>query len=171
MLSSRVKRTLYVHTIHKAIVLSVRDCGAIIHNLIVLTECVRLGSAELTPLLLHPSHASLASVFMLLIAHLHVVLRRASWFVIRKEGTITPFEDVHLGIGKVGIAMCIACSIASTYMFGPIDPLVARLFETMTQLTSKEPDKLNIRNGKSAASDRTASNRRGDPRVAPCHCS
>ena len=124
MLSSRINGTLYVHAIHKAIVLSVRGCGAIIHKLIVLTECVRLGSAELSPLLLHASHASLASVFVLLIAHLHVVLRRASWFVIREEGTIPSLKDVHLGIGEVGIAMCIACSVPSTYVFGPIDPLV-----------------------------------------------
>lgn len=108
MLSSRVERTLYVHPIHKAIVLPVRDCGAIIHDFIVLTECVCLGSAELGPLLLHSSHAPLASVFMLLIAHLYVVLRRASRFVFRKEGTVTSFKDVHLGIGEVRIAMCIA---------------------------------------------------------------
>lgn len=170
MLSSRVNRTLYIHIIHKAVVLSVRDCRAIIHNLIVLTECVRLGSAELSSLLLHASHASLASVFMLLIAHLYVVLRRASWFVIRKKRTITSLKDVYLRIGEIGIAMCIACSVPSTYMFGPIGCLVAWLIATMTRLTSEEPDRLNIRNGKSATSDRTALNRTGDRRVVLCHC-
>ena len=42
--------------------------------------------------------------------------------MIRKEGTITSFKDIHLGIGEVGIAMCIASSVASAYMLGPIDP-------------------------------------------------
>lgn len=134
MLSSRVNGTLYVHTIHKALVLSVRDRRAIIHKLIVLTECIRLGSAELSPLLLHASHASRASVFVLLIAHLYVVLWRASWFVLRKEGTVASVKDIHLRICEVGIAMCIACSVPTTDVFGPIGPLVADLLGTMTKL-------------------------------------
>ena len=63
-----------------------------------LTKGKGLSPAELSPILSHPSQATLTGSDVLLVVHLHIVLWEASDFVLLEKGTVTSVEDVDLWI-------------------------------------------------------------------------
>lgn len=84
-----------------------------------LTECEGLSSTELPTLLFDAAHASFAGIFMLLVAHLDIKLRRASQFVVSEKGAVSPIKNVYLRVCEIRVPVSVALPVFTTNIFRP----------------------------------------------------
>lgn len=87
--------------------------GTVFHVTRLLTESECLGSTELCPLL-ELAQPLFTFLLVVLVLHLDIVLRETLGPVVGKELAVATIQDVHFGIGQLGILEVVDCPVTVT---------------------------------------------------------
>ena len=82
-------------------------CGRAVVHVSVLSKSKSLRPAQLGSVLAKAAHLSLACMSVLLRIHLNVILGKASTSVLSKETTVPPIQNIHFGVGELGVLFSI----------------------------------------------------------------
>jgi hypothetical protein len=115
-----------IHAHHGVVAKLVRSGRTFLYRLglIALSKCKRLCPAEFRSLLLDTSQTTLTSVFVPLIIHFNIILRKAPHSVFFKERTVSSVQNINFRIGELRVLVCVIGPVFVTYELGPAFMLV-----------------------------------------------
>ena len=120
--SPRIDRAFhsYFHGIKKTLGAVARTSWTLLKTLLMLPESKGLCSAELGSLLFDAPHTPLARLFVFLVSHLHIILRRTPHFVGAIESTVAAIQNVDLWIRQMGILVHVMGAVSTTNVLSPV---------------------------------------------------